>query len=323
MDKKILIFLICLFSFAKGQILTETFPSFTPDTLTGTFFLTQDTIPLTNWGYAAASDWKNDIIASYDFTANGTITETAGSIMSRTDGTHRVFQGSTDYLNRNDATLNPGTGDFTVQVWVKTPASVSSGKVIANQQTAALGWQLGVNDDSIRANIRGASLIQAKPPISANSWYYVWARWDRDGNCIAHAYNSSGLVADTIDISALDGTNLNPVSHYVIGTYAPAPTSAEWDGGFLGIKWNKGLTTDKMLVEDCFLAENWKSVGHKLPCLRSQEIAHVTLFRFPPLPRFPEIVLFLRRVEIRCGTLCLIARSIPVMAYRSLWMCGS
>jgi ribulose-5-phosphate 4-epimerase/fuculose-1-phosphate aldolase len=165
-------------------------------------------------------------------------------------------------MNRNDATLNPGTNDFTIQAWITTPASVATGKIIANQQTASLGWQLAVNDDSIRANIKDGSVIQAKPPISANTNYYIWVKWDRDGNCVAHLYSPSGLVADTVDISSLSASNLNPVSQYIIGAYAPLVTTSEWDGGLTGLKWdNDELLSDQQLVEDAFLAENWKSGG--------------------------------------------------------------
>ncbi|MHA2163875.1 MAG: choice-of-anchor D domain-containing protein [Candidatus Thorarchaeota archaeon] len=265
MDRKVLALIFLLFSFfAKSQsISTTTLPVFSPDTLTGTFFFCHDTSLLTYWGITGAGRNTRDLIDSHDFTANNDFVLTAGSIFTRTDsaGNHLDYGGSTDYLNRNEAGLNPGTGDYTVQAWIKTPADVSTFKVIANQQTAVLGWHLAVNDDTIRANIKDGSVIQAKLPISTNSFYYVWVRWDRDSNCILHLYSSSGLIADTIDISSLSASNLNPASQYIVGSYAPDVTSNEWDGGIIGLKWYKGLITDQMLAEDCFLADGWKSGG--------------------------------------------------------------
>jgi hypothetical protein len=261
MDKKILVVLLFLVSFAKAQIFTETFNAFPPDTLTGQFFVCQDSLILDNWGYTDAADWKVDIVDSKDFGSNGSIVKTSGSILSL-GGTYRDFPGSVSYMNRNDATLNPGTGDFTCQVFILTPNSVASPEFIASQRSATLGWQINVNDDTLRAVIIDGSNIQAKVPISTNSWYYAAAFWDRDGNCILRLYSSSGLVSDTVDISSMSASNLNPANQFMIGTYPPTVTINEWNGGVLGVKWDQNeLLSDQQLTEDCFLAENWKSGG--------------------------------------------------------------
>jgi hypothetical protein len=262
MDKKILIVFLFLCSFAKGQILTETFPHITPDTLTGQFFVTQDSLILDNWGYTTQStNWKTDIVASKDFGSNGSIVKTSGSIIGR-NGTYRDFPGSTSYMNRNDATLNPGTNDFSCEVFILTPNSVANPEFVAAQRSATLGWHISVNDDTLRAAIIDGTNIQAKVPISANSWYYAAATWDRDGNCILRLYSSSGLVADTVDISSMSASNLNPANQFMIGTYPPTVTVNEWNGGVLGVKWDQNeVLSDQQLTEDAFLAENWKSGG--------------------------------------------------------------
>jgi hypothetical protein len=267
MDKKILILflLICSFS-VRGQIYSDTFNWFPPDTTTGLFCLVQDTNLIVNhWGGVLA-DNVTDFVNSYDFSTTGTFTTgVLGSMLSQ-GGDNLVPDGDNDYVYRNDSgsELDVLTGDFTVQAWFKTPATVGQ-QILVNKRTQSPddGWQLDtyhVGADSFRAFlIDNGSYMYAALPVSGSTLYYAAAKYDRSGNLVLNLYSASGLQTDTVDISGSVATSFNDAIAFTYGTYAPVKTLYEWTGGLLALKFTKSLRTDKQLIEDAFLAEGWES----------------------------------------------------------------
>jgi hypothetical protein len=218
---------------------------------------------LNRWGGSAANwlkDWSGN---GYNFSVNGTVTETAGGfLLSQTTPTHRIFQGSTDFLRRI-TNLHPRLNNFYIGVGIKTPASLSGFKVIGNARTEPQGHSVHTNNtDFAAAIISGSVGIAAKVTVEANKFYYGTWRFRRDGNVTCLVFGPDGLLTDTTDISSYSAVDINNASDYFIGTYAPIVTSSEWDGGLVFYKYIKDDTlTDKQIYEDFFLATGWKSGG--------------------------------------------------------------
>jgi hypothetical protein len=259
---QIILFLLFFSVFSKAEILTETFDWFSPDTLSGGSFWTNDSFLLEHWGYdLAAADNLRDFISAINLTAVGTSTEATGSILSLA-GDHLTLNGTTDYWQAGDQ-YDPGTNDFTVQVWFKTPANVAPGKYLVAKRRAGpdIGWQIDIFSSTVRSIILNTSSAAATLAISANTEYYLWARYDRSDDLIVALYSSTGVVYDTVDISGFSAANLNVPQNYTIGAYPVTPSTGEWDGGVMGVKQSTSFQTDQQLVDDAFLAEGWKSGG--------------------------------------------------------------
>lgn len=261
MVKAILVVLLFLLSFASAQIKTDTFTSFWPDTTDGTstFTIVQDTMALIAWG-AASSDYRLDWIGRNGFSESGTITETAGGLMSQTGPTFRLFQGTTDYFHRN-TNWYPRTNDFSVIVWIKTPASLSGFKVIGNQRDANGGWSIHTNNTDFASNIiSGGTGLAAKVTVAASKHYMGAWKFDRDGNVTCQVFGQGALLTDTTDISSYSAVDLNEGGEFYIGSYAPLVSSNEYDGGVAAFKFSSNdMFTDKEIWEDFFLPEGWYS----------------------------------------------------------------
>jgi hypothetical protein len=214
---------------------------------------------LNRWGGSAANwlkDWSGN---GYNFSLNGTVTETAGGfLLSKTTPTHRIFQGSTDFLRRI-TNLHPRTNNFYFGVGLKTPASLSGFKVLGNARTAAQGHSVHTFNDTLGGTILDGSVgLTGKVGVSTNTFYYATWRFRRDGNVTCLVFGPTGLLTDTTDISSYSAVDINNASDYFIGTYAPIVTNSEWDGGLVFYKYIKDDTlTDKQIYEDFFLPTGW------------------------------------------------------------------
>jgi hypothetical protein len=102
------------------------------------------------------------------------------------------FDGVDDRVNMADpasGALDFGTGDFTVEAWVKT--TVNGERAIVSKRASSTGpyWQLTVTDDSgragtIRVNVSdGAVTRELYGParrVDDGAWHHVAAVFDRD-----------------------------------------------------------------------------------------------------------------------------------------------
>lgn len=101
------------------------------------------------------------------------------------------FDGGDDRIefgDPSDGHLDVGTGDFTIEAWVKATAN-DERVIIAKRTTSGGYWQVTVSDDSnhageIRANVfDGTTLRQAYGPalrVDDGNWHHVVVTFDRD-----------------------------------------------------------------------------------------------------------------------------------------------
>ena len=111
---------------------------------------------------------------SHTITANGNVTQNTFSPY-RHGGYSTYFDGSGDYIRYDDASLAEGTGDFTVEFWVRRDGNQSLNDTIVGHD-ATPGWQICFNSDgsTIRwmTNATDASRVL---PASLNDqqWHHV------------------------------------------------------------------------------------------------------------------------------------------------------
>lgn len=120
---------------------------------------------------------------------NGVLLGRPGAILGDPD-TAVHFDGVDDEVSMGDPAsggLDFGTGDFTVEAWVKS--TMNGEQVIAAKQTSGPYWQVTVTDDyggigRVRAKIfDGSSTRQAVGPavqVDEGAWHHVVVLFDRD-----------------------------------------------------------------------------------------------------------------------------------------------
>jgi hypothetical protein len=253
MGRKIQIALLLVllsFSVNAQSIFSETFSWYGPKTSSSDNLWILDSLL---WEHLT-TDSTVDQIGSENAAYTGNFTNESGSITS-SGGKNKDFGGTNDYVLVANA-RNPGTNDFTIQAWVKTPAS-GGNQYIVNKRDVGIGWMLDRSTNDVRAIFLDGSTYTVTETVSANTFYYIWVTFDRSGNMSMVINNGT---PGTDDISADVATDLNPSSTFTIGAYSFNPTSNEWYGGIMAIKYDSTtVLTTKQLMEDCWLAENWTS----------------------------------------------------------------
>jgi len=254
--KKLLALLFSLVVFGQTQTLfTETFNSFTPDTAGAMYVLILDSVyhAVNATGLAENQDLKGD----YNFTATGF---SAGFDTETTDGSILYSGGkfltfNSDNLDNTSSDLDPGTGDWTIQIWVKTSANTGNLMLFNDRTSGAAGYQVDFNGNVIRAYFLDGGALNTARTFSTNTNYYITAVYNRDGN-LSLQLNMG--TAGTVDISGRAAQN-------VTGTVVQRIGGASWTGslyidwGIMAVKYSKSEVSDKQLKEDAYLADGWAS----------------------------------------------------------------
>jgi hypothetical protein len=147
--------------------------------------------------------------------------------------------------------LNFGTGDFSIEAWIKT--SAQGYMRIVDKRDASSGYTLNVNTSEI-INLElndgtGNSSYTATTNISDGDWHHIVASADRDGNVTFYVDGSSD---GTADISAKSGS-IDSTSDLFIGTDAPSGGSSEFDGMLDDVRiYSQALSSDEV-------TKNWNA----------------------------------------------------------------
>ena len=85
------------------------------------------------------------------------------------------FNGSTDYLSLADnAALQLGTGDFTIEGWFYISGATSTAYNLISKGAAATGWSLNTTTGArIQFSYTASNLTGATTTLYANTWYHV------------------------------------------------------------------------------------------------------------------------------------------------------
>jgi len=138
------------------------------------------------------SYWKFD--ESSGTTASDSYGSNSGTISGATwttgiSGSALSFDGVNDYvLVPDDASIDFGTGDFTLEAWICRESSGSNHMIIDKREvTQACGYLMGIGiDNKVHIAAKDTSLhfveIAGTTTISNNAWYHIVGVFDRDGN---------------------------------------------------------------------------------------------------------------------------------------------
>lgn len=136
------------------------------------------------------------------------------------------FNGSDSHIDvPSDPSISPGTSDFSLSAWVKTPNTLSNDRILSNHY---LQWELwSGSDGNVLSSIGDKSnrIISYGPNIEDNKWHHITATYDRDGLMKLYV---DGVLEDSDDISSYSTVDLdsNSVS---IGSHAGG-TGYVWNG---------------------------------------------------------------------------------------------
>ncbi len=149
------------------------------------------------------------------------------------------FDGAGDYLatpNSND--WNFGTGDFTVEFWIKPTAIVHDNGIISAGNNGSTGWQIALlgTDRIVFYNSNG--LIRQSAPGSLTPGVWQHCALVRSGNTVQWYINgvASGSSSNASGVSInSDGHGLN-IGRYIIGV------NSDYYNGYLDeLRISKGL----------------------------------------------------------------------------------
>ena len=163
-----------------------------------------------------------------------------------------TFNGSSSQVSIPDnATLEPGTGSWTIEVWFKNAGS--SGTVLGKYNNGGLSANISyalrlAGSNLIRADFSNGSTAQVTDNYSftANTWVQMVYVWDKTNNTI-YTY-SNGELKQTKAIS-ISGGILNATTNLFLGSYNGGEY-AQYFNGQMGIVrlYKKALNATEVLA---------------------------------------------------------------------------
>lgn len=142
-----------------------------------------------------------------------------------------TFDGSDDYLEAEaEASLEVGTGDFTIELWLKTSTATANEDVINKGAVSVVGYKVETAaDGTITATIRdsgGEVSVSSASGFNDDEWHHVAIVFDRDGN--AQIYVDGAASGSPVDISSYGGALTNDTRPFRVG--CAAPSTDHWLG---------------------------------------------------------------------------------------------
>lgn len=158
----------------------------------------------------------NDVIGTAEATRSGALSVTGGRVGRALD-----FDGTDDYASApSNSALNFGTGDFSLDAWIKT---TDSNGVIASKRAYVNGKYVGylfmVYNGRLLLQISDSTNSWANyyptsgPTVNDNAWHLVGFSVDRDNpqggrlfrdGVVVHTFNPTGRAGDTSNSAPLD-----------------------------------------------------------------------------------------------------------------------
>ena len=179
------------------------------------------------------------------FGNNGTLTNTPG--FSSANGGTLVFDGVNDYVDcGNPSSLNFGTGDFTVSVWVKRfDSSTTNLRLLSkgseDNSSGQSGFTLfgGNTEIGFSVNPSGTRTIITAATYSIGEWFNVVGVLERSTNIRAYK-NANLTTSTTAPIGSITGT-----SNLFIGRSTSA--LLPWIGNISNVQiYNRALTSQEI-----------------------------------------------------------------------------
>ncbi|MEW5759807.1 MAG: LamG-like jellyroll fold domain-containing protein [Candidatus Thermoplasmatota archaeon] len=188
---------------------------------------------LTNFDYNANSGWTTD--CKY--------------------GRCLKFDGVNDYVEvSDDASLNFGTGDFSVFLWAY-PHTIAERHAINKANPATdLGFFMGMDGGRLQVRVKdtdGTVLSRSVGTFNANEWSYIGFTVEKGSSMGLKIYINDQVI-DTSSTVGLDNTNAP--YNLQIGQYA----STYWNGKIDNVKiYSRALTTDEIKSDYLATKDNY------------------------------------------------------------------
>jgi hypothetical protein len=196
--------------------------------------------PAMTESYSGSGNTVNDISGNG---MNGTLSNVT------TTATAFTFNGSNSQVNIPDnAILEPGTGNWTIEVWFK-PTVINGtllGKYNNGGQTANISYALRMGSNIIRADFSNGStgLSSDNYTLTPNNWVQMVYVWNKTNNVLYTYSNGVLKQTKTITISGI----LNSSTNLFLGSYNGGEY-AQYFNGQIGVvrMYNKPLTDSEVL----------------------------------------------------------------------------
>jgi len=130
------------------------------------------------------------------------------------------FDGSGDYLSiANDASLNVGTGEFTIECWFYLNTIITDNVIISNYENANDGYVLRVESGVVKANLSGNAFdIAGTTTVQANTWNHIalsgssgsiklFLNGTQEGSTYTGAISMDSTAATTLNSTASNAIN--------------------------------------------------------------------------------------------------------------------
>lgn len=139
------------------------------------------------------SSWTNDCSTAtvLDSSGNGNTGKACPNSTGPTGNTAAkfgnggTFDGSNDYVDVSDATtLRPGTGSYTLSIWVKRAAGISANEFIFDKNGGNTnGYDMFITSSGIiRCRIGASTTVESTSSIADGNWHFVVCSMNRAGN---------------------------------------------------------------------------------------------------------------------------------------------
>lgn len=173
-------------------------------------------------------------------TANGSAQ--ISTAQSKFIGSSILLNGTTDYVSTPDsADFAFGAGNYTVEAWIRTAASVTSTQIICGQWgSTLLSWNLGVGNGNtllLESSTTGAyqaprDLVSAASVVPISTWSHV--AMTRNGNVYTLWRDGSSVGTLTISGTLFDSSN-----QMIVG--AGTGPQQYFAGNINGLRITKGI----------------------------------------------------------------------------------
>jgi hypothetical protein len=196
----------------------------------------------------------------YDLTSNslnGTLSNTTYT------SPYLTYNGSSSTTSVSDnASLEPGSGDWTVEVWINHAVITGASRCIISKTNGgnAADWGYGIRTTSsgstyMEVGNGSTSITSPSSTLSTGIWYQLVGVWTNvASNSIEFYVNGISQGSSSHSFASIKDTT-RPVS---LGSFDGGATFGQWVNGKIGIVriYNKSLTSTEVLNN--YNADKWK-----------------------------------------------------------------
>lgn len=186
----------------------------------------------TNGGTSFPDSSSNNLSVS----ASGAITSTA---QFKWGTASALFAGGTEQISLpSNAVLNMGTGDFTLEMWIRPNALTSERNLFKPTGSSANGLSVNASGKIVWWLDGTGALLTGTTTVALNTWYYVAVK--RDGATLSLHVAADGAVNTSREAITTDSTAWDFSSCRIgQGTF-----NSTWDGYIDDFRLTKGYARD-------------------------------------------------------------------------------